>query len=133
MTMTNEEIVRDYRQAAQPAKQIAVLADLNQCSRQEIAQILKDAGEKLPGWYSKKEKKAAKNDTAAESRDDTAAKAATTCSENREPGRDISELRGEALRVIRALLKLELDAKTFYDRAFGVVLLEERLEGKGWT
>ena len=129
MTMTNEEIVRDYRQAAQPAKQIAVLADLNQCSRQEIAQILKDAGEELPGWY-KKEKKAAKNDTAAESRDDTAAKAAQPCSENREPERGVSKLRGEALRVIRELLESELDTQTIYDRAYGVILLEKRLEGK---
>ena len=94
MTMTNEEILRDYRQAAQPAK------------------------------------KAAKNDTAAESRDDTAAKAATTCSENREPGRDISKLRGEALRVIRELLESEMDTQTIYDRAYGVILLEKRLEGK---
>ena len=49
MTMTNEEIVRHYRQAADKAADIKVLADLNTTSKNEIIGILEDAGEALPG------------------------------------------------------------------------------------
>lgn len=59
MTMTNEEICREYRLAKQPAKQIDVLADLNQCPKKVIVEILRQAGEKLPGNYYKAPKKPA--------------------------------------------------------------------------
>ena len=49
MTMTNEEIVRHYRQASDKAADIKVLADLNATSRNEIIAVLEDAGEKIPG------------------------------------------------------------------------------------
>ena len=49
MTMTNEEICRDYKAAKAPSKQIHILADLNQCSREKIKQILVEGGCKLPG------------------------------------------------------------------------------------
>lgn len=49
MTMTNEEIIRDYKAAKALSKQINVLADLNQCSREKIKQILVEGGCKLPG------------------------------------------------------------------------------------
>lgn len=49
MTMTNEEICRDYRQAAAPSKQIRILSELNECDRETIKQILVDGGCKLPG------------------------------------------------------------------------------------
>ena len=49
MTMTNEEICRNYRQAAAKSKQINILADLNQCDREKIKQILVEGGCKLPG------------------------------------------------------------------------------------
>lgn len=49
MTMTNEEICRDYRAAKAPSKQIRILAELNQCSRDKIKQILVEGGCKLPG------------------------------------------------------------------------------------
>ena len=52
--MTNEEIIRDYKQAAAPMKQIKILAELNQKSTKEIVQILKEAGCDLPGQYDKK-------------------------------------------------------------------------------
>lgn len=51
MVMTNEEIIRDYRQAKSKFIQLGVLADLNQCDRKVIAQILADAGEEPPGNY----------------------------------------------------------------------------------
>lgn len=49
MTMTNEEICRDYKAAKAPSKQIHILADLNQCSREKIKQILVEGDCKLPG------------------------------------------------------------------------------------
>ena len=49
MTMTNEEICRDYRAAKAPSKQIRILAELNQCSRDKIKQILVAGGCKLLG------------------------------------------------------------------------------------
>lgn len=49
MTMTNEEICRDYRAAKAPSKQIHILAELNQCDREKIKQILVEGGCKLPG------------------------------------------------------------------------------------
>lgn len=49
MTMTKEEIVREYKAAKVPSKQIAILAELNQCDREKIKQILVEGGCKLPG------------------------------------------------------------------------------------
>lgn len=60
MTMTNEEICRDYRQAKAPTKQIHILAELNQCGIDKIKQILIDGGEKLPGNMMPKPKVAPK-------------------------------------------------------------------------
>lgn len=54
MIMTNEEILREYRQARYPMKQIGILADENQCSRREIADLLLAAGAEVPGQYMKK-------------------------------------------------------------------------------
>lgn len=59
MTMTSAEIVADYRQAAKPLKQIGILADLNGCKRQEIVEILREAGCELPKQYQKAEPQAA--------------------------------------------------------------------------
>ena len=56
MTMTNDEIVRDYKAAKTPAKQIAVLADLNVCTKKEIVEILREAGCEPPAYYTKKPK-----------------------------------------------------------------------------
>ena len=44
MQMTNEEIVRDYTQAANKSKQIKVLAELNAVSPGEIRAVLAAAG-----------------------------------------------------------------------------------------
>ncbi len=49
MTMTDEEICRDYRTAKAPTKQIGILAELNQCSKERIKQILVAGGCELPG------------------------------------------------------------------------------------
>lgn len=48
LPMSEGEIVASYRQAAKPAVQITVLADLNACSKERIEEILREAGEPLP-------------------------------------------------------------------------------------
>lgn len=44
MIWSTEEIVRSYRMAADPKKQIKVLAELNACSVKEIRQVLGGRG-----------------------------------------------------------------------------------------
>jgi len=46
--MTKEEIIRDYMAAKTPSKQITILAELNDCKRADIIEILREAGCKLP-------------------------------------------------------------------------------------
>ena len=48
LPMSESEIVASYRQAAKPAAQITVLAELNACSKECIEEILREAGEPLP-------------------------------------------------------------------------------------
>lgn len=45
MVMTEAEIVQSYRQAKKQDKQIQILAELNQCTLNEIVAILDNAGE----------------------------------------------------------------------------------------
>ncbi len=54
MQMTNSEIAASYRLAADPKKQIGILADLNDCTRTEIVDALRKEGVKLPGNYNNK-------------------------------------------------------------------------------
>lgn len=54
MQMTNEEIIASYRKADKKFAQIRTLADLNVCKPMEIVEILKEAGEQLPGNYAKR-------------------------------------------------------------------------------
>lgn len=49
LTMTPEDICKEYRTAKSPLKQIGVLAELNACPKGEIIKVLRDNGEKLPG------------------------------------------------------------------------------------
>lgn len=44
MTMTNEEILKSFREAKAPLKQIAILADLNTCKKSDIRRILMEQG-----------------------------------------------------------------------------------------
>lgn len=44
MHMTADEIVRSYKEAKAPSKQITILAQLNCCSTDDIRNLLKDAG-----------------------------------------------------------------------------------------
>ena len=57
LEMTVEEIVRSYREAADKAHQLRVLADLNVCKPEVIRQVLLDGGvkpQKLPRQRKKK-------------------------------------------------------------------------------
>lgn len=56
MTMTNEEIARDYRQAKDGLKQAKILAELNQCSKEKIVEILQAQGVKVDGRLLQKGK-----------------------------------------------------------------------------
>ena len=49
LTMTPEDICKEYRTAKNRVKQIGVLAELNACSKTKIMYILTQNGEKLPG------------------------------------------------------------------------------------
>lgn len=63
MQMSYGEIVRSYKEAKEPKKQIGILADLNAVGKDEIAKILYDAGEisKMTyGQYQRHGKKAVK-------------------------------------------------------------------------
>lgn len=55
MTMDNTEIINTYRAAKDKKAQLGILAELNTCSKTEIADILTAAGEKVDGrWYTPK-------------------------------------------------------------------------------
>lgn len=57
MTMTNEEIVRDYRAAKSKLKQIGILASLNACDNRTIVNILLEEGESVPGQFLQRGRK----------------------------------------------------------------------------
>lgn len=44
MQMSNEEIVRSYREAKDKAKQLGILSELNACDKQKIKDILAEGG-----------------------------------------------------------------------------------------
>ena len=54
LQMAEADIVASYRQAAKPADQIKVLADLNVCSKARIIEVLRRAGVELPGKTKRK-------------------------------------------------------------------------------
>lgn len=56
MTMSNEEIAREYRTAKDRLKQAKILADLNQCSKEKIVDILLEQGETVDGRLLRKGK-----------------------------------------------------------------------------
>ena len=45
MTMTKEDILKDFREAKDKRAQVKILADLNLCKPEDIIAILKEAGE----------------------------------------------------------------------------------------
>lgn len=57
MQMTNEEIIKSYKEAKDKKKQIKILADLNTCDANVIKEILVEAGEAAPRVYKRAAKK----------------------------------------------------------------------------
>jgi len=53
MYMSATDIAKEYRTAKSPRAQIGILADLNGCTKQEIADILIAQGETVPKYYQK--------------------------------------------------------------------------------
>lgn len=49
LSMTVEEICRDYRTAKDKRNQIEILADRNVCTKEAIEDVLRSRGEELPG------------------------------------------------------------------------------------
>ena len=77
MTMTEYEICKEFREAAKPQEQIAILADLNVCSKKEIAEILIKNGEKnIPKYYLKTKDAGAKPADREKGKDEAKAGAA---------------------------------------------------------
>lgn len=61
MMMTPQEIVLEYERtinqsASERNREIKRLADVNECDKQEIVAILRNAGCEMPGWYTKERK-----------------------------------------------------------------------------
>lgn len=54
MEMSPLQIASEYRTAANKSKQIKVLAELNCVTQRQIAQLLADQGEELPGHWKEK-------------------------------------------------------------------------------
>ena len=61
MTMSNEEILRSFRNAAKPSQQVKILAELNETSEEKIKEILLKQGvdpRSLPRKQREREKAA---------------------------------------------------------------------------
>lgn len=53
MNMTDSEIIRDYKAASNKVKQIGILADMNECKKGRIIEILLAHGVEIPGNFKK--------------------------------------------------------------------------------
>ena len=109
MIMTHDEIVADYKQAKQPMKQIGILAELNGVKRDEIVNILREAGVELPGNYNKKPKE----------------KAVQIAPPIPEGNPSIYE---SALLTIAKLIKTATEPEAFMDQVYGVLALVQEME-----
>jgi len=65
LPMTEQEIVKEYKEAKSPRTQIGILADQNGCDKKTIANILEAAGCEVPGWYKSKKKEQPQEETEA--------------------------------------------------------------------
>lgn len=57
MIMSNADIVREYKAAKTPMKQIGILADQNLCKKKDIVEILMKEGCEVPKFYTKQKEK----------------------------------------------------------------------------
>ena len=132
MIMTNEEIVREYRQAKAPMKQIGILADENQCTKKEIVAILLEAGETVPKNFLNKPP------APKEAEDDEAdygpilpAPAAASAKAELYAGQVARAAVDAIARLQRELGKNdESDCWSFVDQVKGVLMLAHALTGE---
>ena len=64
MTMTTEEIIREYREAKDRVKQVGILAEQNCCTKRAIAELLRENGEDVDGRFFRGEAKAPEKENA---------------------------------------------------------------------
>ena len=57
MIMTDEELLREYKGAKKKTAQIAILADLNMCTKDDIKEILERLGVPRDELYAKRGRK----------------------------------------------------------------------------
>ena len=109
MTMDKTEIVTNYRQAADKKAQLGILADLNLCSRAEIADILLEAGEAVDGrWIGRPRTKRREQAQEVEPEKETpAAVVALTVSEARSLAEFLESALFEHLRADKGVDNLE--------------------------
>ena len=127
MQMSYGEIVRSYKEAKEPKKQIGILADLNAVGKDEIAKILYNAGEinKMTyGQYQRHGKKAVKTEpTETAEVCEQAAPAGEPC---RVPEK------AENVHVPEAVIEIVRDTlaelKSAYGNAKNVVMQYEEME-----
>lgn len=100
--MEPDLIVTDYRQAANKQKQIEILANLNLCSPREIACLLRDHGEELPGRWVKQLEKPSKMSEEHRRRMSEAAKARAAKAREEKAKQD--GLQGVTVGELRRLL-----------------------------
>lgn len=127
MQMGYGEIVRSYKEAKEPKKQIGILADLNAVGKDEIAKILYDAGEinKMTyGQYQRHGKKAVKTEPA---------ETAEVCEQSAPAGKPcrVPE-KAENVHVPEAVIEMVKDTlaelKSAYGNAKKVVTQYEEME-----
>lgn len=141
MQMSYGEIVRSYKEAKEPKKQIGILAELNAVGKDEIAKILYDAGEisKMTyGQYQRHGKKAVNN----KNNTDTSSTASgppspagegterTACAEKNDPRKPTKEI--DNVHVPEAVIEMVKDTlaelKSAYGNAKKVVTQYEEME-----
>lgn len=120
MVMTNEDIVRSYREAKDRRAQIKVLAELNVCPQELIIEILKEGGidwRELPKARKKKEETAF---TLAEKAPSVELDKADLDKGSKAEGNEAkpSEIMEEALQLLRGeLVRQCRDLKEEYEAA----------------
>lgn len=142
MEMTNAEIVAEYRTAKTPSKQISVLADLNQCTRKEIVEILREAGCDLPKPYQAKVEKKEVSDvveiegTAASVFEELNAIPAPFYPEDSKPVKSVGirifspdEIKAAAFKAVQQLLERPYDPVECISEIRGIDRVIKLLEG----
>ena len=137
MEMTPLQIASEYRTAANKSKQIKVLAELNLVTQRQIAQILADQGEELPGHWKEKLAKGLKSEPVSDRYLRKAIVEAVTPEKetaDAAPARDsaalsLDEIRQAALRLIADRCS-SMEPARCQGMVMGIAALIEELEAK---